>query len=113
MLDSELMSIASKEYDPRSFKMQSVQGRNTSNAFTHNEYTSNRNAQSIKKPVGLTEACTLAFLQNGRNQLYGEAFNIYDPNLPFAGKKRFNENFRPLRTKINLQIDPGNANSSY
>ena len=36
---------------------------------------------------------------------FNEPFNIYDPNLPFAGKKRFNENFRPLRSKINLQIN--------
>ena len=37
--------------------------------------------------------------------MLNEPFNIYDPNLPFAGKKRFNENFRPLRSKINLQIN--------
>lgn len=31
--------------------------------------------------------------------------------MPFSGKKRFNENFRPLRSKINLKISPGNVES--
>ena len=53
----------------------------------------------------MTEVSTVAFLQNGRNTMLNEPFNIYDPNLPFAGKKRFNENFRPIRSKINLQIN--------
>ena len=52
----------------------------------------------------MTEVSTVANLQNGRNAHLNEPFNIYDPNLPFAGKKRFNDNFRPLRSKINLQI---------
>lgn len=29
---------------------------------------------------------------------------MFDPNHPLRGKKRFNENFRPLRSKINLKI---------
>ena len=40
----------------------------------------------------------------GRNQLYLEPFDVFDPNAPLRGKKRFNENFRPLRSKINLKI---------
>lgn len=52
----------------------------------------------------MTEVSTVANLQNGRNAKLNEPFNIFDPNLPFAGKKRFNDNFRPLRSKINLQI---------
>ena len=40
----------------------------------------------------------------GRNQIYCEPFDVFDPNAPLRGKKRFNENFRPLRSKINLQI---------
>ena len=35
-----------------------------------------------------------------RNQVYREPFDVFDPTL--RGKKRFNENFRPLRSKINL-----------
>ena len=40
----------------------------------------------------------------GRNQIYCEPFDVFDPNAPLRGKKRFNENFRPIRSKINLQI---------
>ena len=103
MLDAELDSIASKEYDPRSYKPPGGQGngRNTMNSLTEVQQSSaHRRSQ---EPPRLTEACTISFLQNGRNNVYNEPFNIYDPNLPFAGKKRFNPNFRPLRSKINLQ----------
>ena len=39
-----------------------------------------------------------------RNQIYCEPFDVFDPNHPLRGKKRFNDNFRPLRSKINLKI---------
>ena len=40
----------------------------------------------------------------GRNQTYMEPLDHFDPQSPLRGKKRFNENFRPLRSKINLAI---------
>ena len=40
----------------------------------------------------------------GRNQLNLEPFDVFDPHHPLRGKKRFNDNFRPLRSKINLKI---------
>ena len=40
----------------------------------------------------------------GRNQTYLGPCDHFDPQSPLRGKKRFNENFRPLRSKINLQI---------
>ena len=47
---------------------------------------------------------TLSFMMNGRNQLFMEPFDVFDPHHPLRGKKRFNSNFRPLRSKINLNI---------
>ena len=41
----------------------------------------------------------------GRNQLYLEPFDIFDPHHPLRGKKRFEANFRPLRSKINIKIE--------
>ena len=41
---------------------------------------------------------------NGRNQVFMEPFDVFDPHHPLRGKKRFNESFRPLRSKINLKI---------
>lgn len=40
----------------------------------------------------------------GRNQLYCEPFDTFDPNSPLRGVRRFNEDFRPIRSKINLKI---------
>ena len=34
---------------------------------------------------------------------------MFDPNHPLRGKKRFNENFRPLRSKINIKIGAAEA----
>ena len=50
------------------------------------------------------EITTVSQMAAGRNQLYCEPFDVFDPNAPLRGKKRFNENFRPLRSKINLKI---------
>ena len=33
-----------------------------------------------------------------------QPFDVFDPHHPLRGKKRFNSNFRPLRSKINLNI---------
>ena len=40
----------------------------------------------------------------GRNQLYMEPFDVFDPHHPLRGKKRFDPNFRPIRSKINIKI---------
>lgn len=40
----------------------------------------------------------------GRNQIYCEPYDVFDPSHPLRGKKRFNENYRPIRSKINLKI---------
>ena len=50
------------------------------------------------------EMSTVSQMIAGRNQIYCEPFDVFDPNHPLRGKKRFNENFRPLRSKINLKI---------
>jgi len=40
----------------------------------------------------------------GRNQMYMEPFDVFDAHHPIRGKKRFNKNFRPLRSKIDLEM---------
>ena len=50
------------------------------------------------------EMSTVSQMLAGRNQIYCEPFDIFDPSHPLRGKKRFNENFSPLRSKINLNI---------
>lgn len=47
---------------------------------------------------------------NGRNQLYLEPFDVFDPHHPLRGKKRFDPNFRPIRSKINIKIAAAEAN---
>ena len=37
-------------------------------------------------------------------------YDKFDPNAPLRGKKRFDPNFRPLRSKINIEI---NAPAAY
>ena len=55
-------------------------------------------------PKKQPEITTVSQMIAGRNQLYCEPFDTFDPNAPLRGKKRFNENYRPLRSKINLKI---------
>ena len=38
-----------------------------------------------------------------------EPFDIFDPSHPPRGKKRFDESFRPLRSKINIKIGAAEA----
>ena len=45
----------------------------------------------------------------GRNQLFLEPFDVFDPHHPLRGKRRFDVNFRPLRSKINLKIQAPEA----
>lgn len=47
---------------------------------------------------------TTSFLAAARNQLFCEPFDVFDPHMPPRGKKIFNENFRPYRSNINLEI---------
>lgn len=51
----------------------------------------------------------LSKMISGRNQLYLEPFDVFDPNHPLRGKKRFDESFRPLRSKINIKIGAAEA----
>lgn len=43
-------------------------------------------------------------MMTGRNQLFLEPFDAFDPSHPIRGKKRFDPNFRPIRSKINIKI---------
>ena len=69
-----------------------------------------QNSRTFASPVSTNkngkheEQTTVAKMIAGRNQIYCEPFDAFDPNHPLRGKKRFNENFRPLRSKINLKI---------
>ena len=56
------------------------------------------------KPARLTEQNMLSKMIAGRNQLFIEPFDIFDPNHPLRGKKRFDRSFRPIRSKINMKI---------
>lgn len=47
---------------------------------------------------------TTSFMVATRNQAYCEPFDEFDPHMPLRGKKKFNENFRPFRHNINLEI---------
>jgi hypothetical protein len=38
-----------------------------------------------------------------------EPFDAFDPAHPIRGKKRFDPNFRPLRSKINIKISAPEA----
>ena len=58
------------------------------------------------------EVPTTSFLALSRNQLYCEPFDEFDPHKPARGKKIFNENFRPVRANINLEIK-GDAVDKY
>ena len=41
--------------------------------------------------------------------MYLEPFDIFDPHHPLRGKKRFDPNFRPNRSKINIKIEAAEA----
>lgn len=58
------------------------------------------------------EVPTTSFLAAARNQLYCEPFDEFDPHKPARGKKIFNENFRPVRNNLNLEIK-GDAVDKY
>ena len=58
------------------------------------------------------EVTTLDAMMAGRNQIYCEPYDVFDPNHPLRGKKKFNDNYRPLRSKINLKISAEEAYSN-
>lgn len=103
----ELNSVASKEYNPERLKehMDRKSGSLTQTQYvTRKEVTSLAQKEIAKQNKKSQEANTLSFILNGRNQLFMEPFDVFDPHHPLRGKKRFNSNFRPLRSKINLNI---------
>jgi len=55
-------------------------------------------------PLRNAEVTTIDKIAMHRNQLYMEPYDAFDPAHPLRGKKRFDRNFRPLRTRINLEI---------
>ena len=55
------------------------------------------------------ETNILTKIIQGRNQTYKEPFLTIDPSHPDRGKKRFDPNFRPLRSKINIKINATEA----
>ena len=57
-----------------------------------------------------TEGNMLSKMMVGRNQLYLQPFDVFDPSHPLRGKKRFNPNYRPIRSKINIKISGEEAN---
>jgi hypothetical protein len=54
------------------------------------------------RPV-LAEQPFTTFLMNGRNELYPNPFDEFDPHHTMRGKKAFNTNERCLKTNINLE----------
>lgn len=55
------------------------------------------------------ETNILSKMVTGRNQLFLEPFDIFDPHHPMRGRKRFDPSFRPLRSKINIKINAPEA----
>ena len=72
--------------------------------ITHGKVKPLRNIDSSAIPHKKIEVPTTSFLAGFRNQLYCEPFDVFDPHMPPRGKKIFNENFRPYRSNINLEI---------
>ena len=58
--------------------------------------------QAAKARAKNTEINIVSQIIGGRNQTFLGPADHFDPQSPLRGKKRFNENFRPLRSKINL-----------
>ena len=94
LLDVELASVTSKEYNPNFLQLQESKLKQCTILPEVPEAARRKNG----------EALIVDRMMAGRNQIYCEPFDTFDPNAPLRGKKRFNENFRPIRSKINLQI---------
>ena len=70
------------------------------------------NAQALKaggSQMRREETNILSKMVTGRNQLFLEPFDIFDPHHPMRGRKRFDPSFRPLRSKINIKINAPEA----
>ena len=89
-----MASVVSEDYDPLNIKIAPTKDRAP---FMDNATYRTRNMKS-------SETATTDLLVAGRNQLFLEPFDAFDPHHPLRGKKRFNENFRPLRSKISLKF---------
>ena len=100
-MDDELASVASKEYDPNYLNIRNSGLNNSPSAIG-----SHLDAMPITLPAkrSVKEITTLDAIVGGRNQIYCEPHDVFDPNHPLRGKKRFNDNYRPIRSKINLKI---------
>jgi len=72
--------------------------------ITHGPSLKKREIKKPQQQYVRIEVPTTVAMANARNQLYCEPFDVFDPHMPRRGKKIFNENFRPLRSKINLEI---------
>lgn len=96
MLDIELESVTSKEYDPGNVRLR---GNSYQNMSAKAAAASRR-----PSPKPLEETNFLAKIMAGRNQLYMQPFDTFDPQRPLRGKKKFDESFRPVRSKINIKI---------
>lgn len=119
MLELEVDSVASKEYDPFNITLRggnsnrfrssyqaaqktqpaSIVKNNLSNSVVIKESRKNAATTAPK------EGNILSKMMTGRNQLYLEPFDLFDPHHPLRGKRRFQPNFRPLRSKINIKIE--------
>ena len=67
------------------------------------------NSRGGRSEVRRDEANILSKMITGRNQLFLEPFDVFDPHHPLRGKKRFDSSFRPLRSKINIKINAPEA----
>lgn len=103
LLEDELASIASKEYHPENPNLRDIP-RSSSLAPITTRETNYTSALVKPSPRAAPELNILSQMISNRNQLYCEPFDVFDPMAPLRGVRRFNENFRPLRSKINLKI---------
>ena len=103
LLEDELASIASKEYNAENPKVRDIP-RNTSLAPLTTRETTFASVLVKQSPKATPELNILSQMIGNRNQLYCEPFDVFDPMAPLRGTRRFNENYRPLRSKINLKI---------
>lgn len=115
-MDLEIDSVLSKEYDPNNVP---VKGRFRSNTTTYanstathfmtNPASTQLNSGANTKGLRKEETNILSKMVTGRNQLFLEPFDVFDPHHPLRGKKRFDSSFRPLRSKINIKINAPEA----
>ena len=107
-MDDEIASVASKEYNPYQIKLRDAVDNSPSLRGSPSIRSINNQGSALKRHNSNIspepEITTVSQMIGARNQIYCEPFDVFDPNHPLRGKKRFNDNFRPLRSKINLKI---------